>query len=91
MTGTMTSQNTDLSSLATLYSTHHEEFWDIRPYSPVSYACCLSHVIFYLAHSSILKMEEKYSSETSVNCQRTTRLISGKISRHKHRCENLKS
>jgi hypothetical protein len=43
------------------------------------------------AYYSTLKMEEKFSSETSVKFQRTTRrYIPEESSLHSHRCENLK-
>jgi hypothetical protein len=44
------------------------------------------------AYSSTLKMEEKCSSETSVDTQRTTRrYIPEDDTLHNHRCENLES
>jgi hypothetical protein len=46
----------------------------------------------YVDHSSTLKMEEKYSSEMSVDFQRTSRrCIPEDKTLHNHRCENLKS
>jgi hypothetical protein len=45
-----------------------------------------------LDYSSILKIEETCSSETSVNLQRTMRrYIPEDINPHNHRSENLKS
>jgi hypothetical protein len=50
------------------------------------------HTGFSLAYSSILKMEEICSSETSVDTQRSRlRYIPEDGTLHNHRCENLKS
>jgi hypothetical protein len=70
-------------------------FLDITPYSPLSVnrrghllsRSFLAELIF-----STLKVEAIYSSETSVDTQRTTRLyIPEDGTLHNHRCENLKS
>jgi hypothetical protein len=49
-------------------------------------------LISWLAYSSTLKMKATYSSETSVDFQRTTqRYISEDITLHNHQCENISS
>jgi hypothetical protein len=51
---------------------------------------CLT--VYCSTYSSNLKMEAKFSSETSVDFQRTTRHYTPEhITLHNHRCENLKS
>jgi hypothetical protein len=55
-----------------------------------SRACFM--LVSCLAYSSIMKMEAKCSSETSVDFQRTTRrYITEDITLPNNRCENLKS
>jgi hypothetical protein len=55
------------------------------------FATCFT-LVSYLAYFSILTMEVTYSSETSVDFQRTTRLyIPEDVTLHNHRSKNLKS
>jgi hypothetical protein len=72
--------------------------WDITLPSPLKVnreELCLppaSTLVSCSAYSSILKMEAIYSSETSVDFQRTTRCnILEASNLPNHRCENLKS
>jgi hypothetical protein len=73
-------------------------FWDITPCSPLKVnkhfallATCFN-AGFLADYSSTLKMEAKYSSETSDDFQRTTRRYNSEDrTPHNHRCENLKS
>jgi hypothetical protein len=53
---------------------------------------CASLWVSYMTLSSTSKMEEKCSSETSINFQRTTwRYIREDRGVHNHRCDSLKS
>jgi hypothetical protein len=68
-------------------------FWDITPRSPLTalLATCF-HAGFFSAYFSTLEMEDIYSSEMSVDVQRTTkRYIPEDGTLHNHRCDKLKS
>jgi hypothetical protein len=63
-------------------------FWDETPCRPLM---AKQDLISCLSYSSTLKMEETYSSETSVVFQRTTRrYIPEDRTPHNDRCENLR-
>jgi hypothetical protein len=54
-------------------------------------SCHLRHACFFLAYSSIQKMEALCSSETSIDLHWITRLYIPEDRRHNHDRENLKS
>jgi hypothetical protein len=61
-------------------------------FSATCSACYCSVLVSCLAYLSTLKIEATYSSVTSIDFKRTTRLyVSEAITLHNHRCENLGS